>query len=149
MDLTHTLELIVQVSEQLDPDKLRALPMDRKVKLYRMMREMKQDAERELKASLAGINKGMGMIEAFCLEQMEKDGTDSYKTPEGTAYRKTLRRVKLVDYGEFLSWAEKNDQLGMIQRRLVNNEVLQYFDNYGELPDGTKLDEIVSVNFQK
>ena len=75
-------------------------------------------------------------MEKWLLAKSEKDGVDSFKTPDGTAYKKKKDSVTVADRTAFFQFAIDNDLMDLIASNANKTNVVQYLADNEELPPG-------------
>lgn len=103
-----------------------------------------QEFEKSLKQKLEDI-------QFEILNISDELGVDSLKTEFGTAYRSVKSSYRIVNWEEYLDWAEKNGALHTLQKRVTKSavdEIVQE-DLEGDLPPGLDLYSEVTINIRK
>ena len=119
------------------------------VELYIRLRDRKAEMKAEYEAKVAEVTKKMDTIEAKLLEVFQKTGTDSVKTPAGTAYTSVRSSVSTADKQAFLDYVRENNEWGLLDVRPLKAGVEQFRSINDDLPPGINLREERTVNIRR
>lgn len=120
------------------------------VKLYIELRDRKAEMKAEFDAQVATIQEKMDKLEAKLLEVFQKTGTDSVKTPFGTAYTTVRTSVTAADREAFMSYIKANEEWELLEVRPSKSGVEQFrAANDNELPPGINVREERVVNIRR
>lgn len=120
------------------------------VKLYIELRDKKAEMKAEYEASVASITEKMDKLELKLLEVFQKNGTDSVKTPFGTAYSSLRTSVSTADRDAFLAFVRSNEEWSLLEVRPSKSAVEQFrAANDNELPPGINIREERVVNVRR
>lgn len=120
------------------------------VKLYIELRDRKAEMKAEYEASVASITEKMDKLEAKLLEVFQKTGTDSVKTPFGTAYTTVRTSVSTADREAFMAFVQANQEWELLEIRPSKSGVEQFrAANDNELPPGVNVREERVVNIRR
>lgn len=120
------------------------------VELYIKLRDRKAEMKAEFDAQVAGIQEKMDKLEAKLLEVFNKTGTDSVKTPFGTAYISTRVSVTAVDREAFMNFVRANEEWSLLEVRPSKTAVEQFrAANDNEIPPGLNIREERVVNVRR
>ena len=126
------------------------MKMSDAVKLYIELRDKKAEMKAEFDASVATIQEKMDKLEAKLLEAFQKAGTDSVKTPFGTAYTTVRTSVSAADREAFLQFVKDNGEWALLDVRPLKSAVEQFrAANDNELPPGLNVREERVVNIRR
>src|SRR6202162_2206499 len=107
--------------------------VERRMKLKAHVESQKEQFDNYLKPYLEGIE----TCDNALLEKMNAEGTDSFKTDFGTAYKSTLMNVKIVSRERYLDYVLENwDVIGneMLQAGAQKDAVKQFIENSNGTP---------------
>lgn len=130
-------------------EKLRTLSPRQLIKLFRGLRDLKSDIAADAKKRTEPLNELLKRVEGFLLAQMEEQEVNSFSTADGTAAQKTNRYVRVSDWGTFLEWAKENEHFDLLKRDVAKNDLLQFMDEFEEIPPGITVTSEVTVNVNK
>lgn len=120
------------------------------VELYIKLRDRKAEMKAEFDAQVAGIQEKMDKLEAKLLEVFNKTGTDSVKTPFGTAYVSTRVSVTAADREAFMNFVRANEEWSLLEVRPSKTAVEQFrAANGNEIPPGLNIREERVVNVRR
>lgn len=119
------------------------------VDVYIKMRERKAVAKKAFDTKMKPINETMVKIENKLLDLMNQTGTDSFKTPDGTAYKTHRTSTKMSDWDAFIEYVIKHSAHELLERRASKAAVQEFKEAHQELPPGVSWNEEVSVNVRK
>ncbi len=120
------------------------------VELYIKLRDRKAEMKAEFDAQVAGIQEKMDKLEAKLLEVFNKTGTDSVKTPFGTAYTSTRVSVTAADREAFMNFVRANEEWSLLEVRPSKTAVEQFrAANDNEIPPGLNIREERVVNVRR
>ena len=120
------------------------------VELYIKLRDRKAEMKAEFDAQVAGIQEKMDKLEAKLLEVFNKTGTDSVKTPFGTAYTSTRVSATAADREAFMNFVRANEEWSLLEVRPSKTAVEQFRTaNDNEIPPGLNIREERVVNVRR
>jgi hypothetical protein len=120
------------------------------VKLYIELRDRKSEMKAEFDAKVAEVNEKMDKLEAKLLEVFQKTGTDSVKTPFGTAYSTVRTSVTTADRQAFMDYIRANGEWELLEVRPSKSGVEQFrAANDNEIPPGVSVREERVVNIRR
>ena len=116
---------------------------------YRKLRDIKDDIKKKHSEELAPINSKLNTIEIWLLETLNKLGINSAKTNNGTAYKATINRTKVVDWPATLKFIQEHDLWHMLEQRVSKSAVEEYVESEGSAPPGVEVNSEVRVNVRR
>ena len=119
------------------------------VKLYVELRDKKAEIKAEYDAKIAAVQEKMDKLEAKLLEVFQKTGTDSVKTPFGTAYTTVRRSVTTADREVFMNFVKSHGEWELLEVRPSKTGVEQFLATHNELPPGVNVREERVVNIRR
>ena len=122
--------------------------IDRIIAGYRQLRDIKKSMQERHKEELAPINAKLARLEAAMLQQMDELGVDSFKTPDGTAYRSERRTYKVEDGDAFFTYVVDHHLTHLLEKRVAKAAADEYLESQGELPPGVRVDIEQRANFR-
>jgi hypothetical protein len=120
------------------------------VELYIKLRDKKAEMKAEFDASVATVQEKMDKLEAKLLEVFQKTGTESVKTPFGTAYTTVRTSVTAADRDAFMNFVREHGEWSLLEVRPAKTAVEQFrAANDNELPPGINVREERVVNIRR
>jgi hypothetical protein len=120
------------------------------VQMYISLRDRKAEMKAEFDAQVATVQEKMDKLEAKLLEVFNKTGTDSVKTPFGTAYTTVRTSVTAADRDAFMSFVRANEEWSLLEVRPSKTAVEQFrAANDNEVPPGLNIREERVVNVRR
>lgn len=116
------------------------------IRAYRMLRQQKKELVDKQKAELAPFNTKMAKLEAWMLDELNREGADHVGTSEGTAYKTTRSSVTVDDWEAALETVREHELWHMLERRLSKTAVEQYVEAEGCDFPGTHISTEIVVN---
>jgi hypothetical protein len=106
---------------------------------YRELREKKKVIVERHKLELAPYNLGLEKLETFMGKEMLTQGSESVKTPHGTAYTTITTSVKILDRQRVLDYLnESQDNLSALDIRINTVAAEDYIEeNEAPIPGTT------------
>lgn len=118
------------------------------VAMYITLRDKKAQMKAQFDADVAEVQERMDKLEAKLLEVFNNTGTDSVKTPLGTAYVSTRTSASVADKDAFLDFVRNSKEWSLLDVRASKVAVEQYRSaNDDELPPGinVRTERVVNV----
>ena len=104
---------------------------------YVKLRNLKKKIKARHSEELAPINDNMAKLEAFMLDELNKQNLSNVKTSAGVVvYKSTRTSVKAADWEAFLSWIKENEAWEFLVRRPAESMVKEYLEEHEALPPG-------------
>jgi phosphopantetheine adenylyltransferase len=125
------------------------MQIDEIIGRYIEARDKKKQIMDEAKERAAKIDAVLNKIEAVLLAQFEKLGTDSMKTPHGTAYKTVKSSYAVADWDATLDFIRSNGLWHILERRVAKAGVDAYKDETGELLPGLNARTEVAINIRR
>lgn len=119
------------------------------VEKYVLLRERKQAIVNKAKEDAAKFDNVLLKIEGILLAVFTELGTDSVKTPAGTAYKSTRTSAQVADWDAVFSFIKDNEMWQMLERRVAKSAVEEYKAETGELPPGVNWREELTINVRR
>lgn len=126
-----------------------AMKFDEIIEKYVEVRDRKSELTADYKAKVAKFDAVLDKIEVMILQQFEQLGTDSVKTPHGTAYKSTKSSYQVADWDSALEFIKENGFWHMLERRVAKAGIDAYKDETGELPPGLNARIETTVNIRR
>jgi len=120
------------------------------VSLYIKLRDKKAEIKAQMDEAIKPIQEKMDKLEAKLLEVFQKTGTDSVKTPFGTAYSTVRTSVTTADRQAFMDYIRANGEWELLEVRPSKSGVEQFrAANDNEIPPGVSVREERVVNIRR
>lgn len=117
--------------------------------VYRSMRERKEALAEKHKAELKPFNEQMTLLENELVRRMHEDGTNSFNTDNGTAYKRTLSSVRVANGGAFFDWLRETDNWQLADVRAAKKEVEAWLEKEQSLPPGLDINRVIKCGVNK
>lgn len=122
---------------------------ERVIEAYTILRDKRSELKRAYEADDAVLTGKMDRLEAWLLKTMQDVGTDQLKGNGAIAYISTKDRAKSDDWGTFWEWLAENKRLDMLEKRVATKTIMEYFEEFQELPPGISITRERTVNVRK
>lgn len=122
---------------------------DQVISAYTALRDKRSALKRAFEADDEQLVQKMDKLEAWLLKTMQTIGTDQLKGGGGIAYITTKDRAQSDDWGTFWNWLAENKRLDMLEKRVSTKTVMQYYEEFQELPPGISVSRERTVNVRK
>jgi hypothetical protein len=120
------------------------------IEQYIKLRDEKKRREAKHKEEMeAQFDRRMDEIEQKVKARLDAGNMTSFKTPEGTAFKKTVTRYSVGDGDEFFTWVENNNRSDMLIKNIRQEPVRDYYEQFNALPPGIAVYSEVVVQFRK
>lgn len=121
--------------------------------LVRKYLELRAHVEARTKAvddELAPYKAGMETIEGAVHKYLDDNGLDNLKTPDGTAFKKSGTRVRVVDRQILNDWVKANPtRIEFFTNAVAKELVLDYIKEHETPPPGIDFVRFLEVQFRK
>lgn len=119
------------------------------IRIYMKLREQKTAIEAEVKEKVSTIKEKMEKIEAFLLDQMDKQGLSSFKSEYGTAYLTTVDFASVSDWNALTEFVHKNNAYDLFEKRVCKSAVRDYIKTTKNVPPGVNYGTKLNVSIRK
>lgn len=120
------------------------------IKQYLHLRTLKTQMAERHAAELKPLTDAMDVIEGVMSARLLERGAQNTKTEEGTAYRSSVTRYKVVDQEALRNAVlEDDDKWALVSLTTVKEGMDEFVKKHGALPPGTDATTIESTNFRK
>ena len=85
----------------------------------------------------------------FRKEKADKDGVDSFKTANGTAFLTTTDFARVEDWDATLEFIKGNDAYDLLEKRVSKTAVRGYIEANKSVPSGVNYGTRIDVNIRK
>jgi len=117
---------------------------------YIQLRDRKKAAEEAYKQWVeANINRRLDRIEAELMAFLNDSGTDSIKTANGTAFKRTETSVTVADQKEFSRYVISSEAWGLIDFRASKTGVKEFLEEHQSLPPGINFIPATVISVRK
>jgi hypothetical protein len=123
---------------------------DKLISVYIKMRDKRDEITKEMEAKVRDIEEQMQIINARLLEICKETGADSFRTPDGTAYRTIKHRYWTNDWESFHKFMQDNGSMELLERRIHQSNMKQFLDENPELhPAGLQVDREYAITIRR
>ncbi|MES2704831.1 MAG: hypothetical protein V4649_19505 [Bacteroidota bacterium] len=116
-----------------------AIDANKVTQAYVALRDKRSEIKQAYEAEDAVIRDKMDRLEAWLMTTLRAIGADSLKTEHGTAFISTRDRASCADWGTLWAWMAENGRLDMLEKRVSTKPIVEYLEQYGELPPGVSI----------
>lgn len=111
--------------------------IDQVIAKYIELRDLKAQMKVEYEAKVAPVQAAMEKAESYILAEMDRTGTEAFKTSAGTAYTSTRTSASLADWDMFKEFlAAQDDPFFYMDRRVNKSAIEAYTQDHHDLPPG-------------
>ena len=125
------------------------MKVDDVIGAYRTLREKKEEIVARHKEELAPINDQMLKCLAWIQQQLQSQGLTNFKGQSGIAFLQTDTSVTVQDREAFFSWVKDNDLFQMLDARASKSVVMDYINQFKEIPPGLGVNSEQTVHIRK
>lgn len=123
---------------------------DKLVSTYIKMRDKRDDIKKEMEAKVRDIEEQMEIVSTRLLEICKETGADSFRTPDGTAYRTVKHRYWTNDWESFHKFMQDNAAMELLERRIHQSNMKQFLDENPEMhPAGLQVDREYAITVRR
>lgn len=123
---------------------------DKLVSIYIKMRDKRDDIKKEMEAKVRDIEEQMETVSNKLLEICKETGADSFRTPDGTAYRTIKHRYWTNDWESFHTFMQDNSAMELLERRIHQSNMKQFLDENPDLhPAGLQVDREYAITVRR
>lgn len=119
------------------------------VKSYVALRDRLREIDEAHKVAreplVTTMNEVAGVLQTF----LDKSGSKSVKTDQGTFYATTKYTASLADPAAFMDYVITNQRFDLLDRRANSTTVKQFVEEHGTLPPGANLNSIRTVGVRR
>lgn len=122
---------------------------DKLIAYYRELMAKRAQLDAAYKEQRAKLDDAMSQIKAKLLDHMNKEGVESIRTKEGTAYLTVKTSARVADKTAFLDYVIEQQAWHLLDVRAAKTAVKDMLEDTGELPPGVDWTEFRDVNIRK
>lgn len=120
------------------------------IRRYVLLRDHKSELKKAFEESVASIDAGLDKIENFLLKQLSEQGSESIKTPFGTAYISVKTNVSIKDAEVFKAFARAQpDPFAFFDNKANKTAVEEYSKEHNDVPPGIGVTKFQTVNIRR
>lgn len=116
---------------------------------YRLLRDKKDEIEQAYKAKVAPFTEAMQQIEAYLLDHLNRTGSESVRTGEGTFYKSTITSFKVDNPGLLREYIAQHGLTDLYTNAVSKEAVQALLDKGHPLPPGISVSSFTRVNIKK
>jgi len=119
------------------------------IEAYITVRDKKAALKKQQAQELEKYDTALKGLEAEILKYFGRVGIDSAKTPSGTAYKSTSKRVSMSDWDAFIAYVKETDSWELLTHAASKSAVEQYKATNDSVPPGVNWSEEVTINVRR
>jgi hypothetical protein len=112
---------------------------DKVTEAYVALRDRRSELKRAFEAEDAILKEKQNKLEVWLMTRLRELGAESLKTANGTAYITTRDRASCADWGTLWAWMAEHGRVDMLEKRVSTGPVVEYLNEFGELPPGISI----------
>lgn len=126
-----------------------AVPLDVATGKYRALRDKVKEISDRQAAELKPYREAMEQLAAVMLDQLNRAGSNSVRTDNGTVFKTTRTTYSIDDPAAFRSWVEQQGVPEFYENRVAKEPLENWIAEGKPLPPGLKVSSLVQVNVRK
>ena len=119
------------------------------IKRHQEIKRTKELMETEYKESVAPYTEALDAIELSIMEYLNANGLQNFKSPDGTAYKKSHVQCKMVDRQALVAYVRASDNFDIFTNSLTKDAVQAYVEANKAAPPGVEVTTVQVVNIRK
>lgn len=124
--------------------------VDKLVSVFIKMRDKRDAMKKEMESKIREIEEQMDVVNKQLLEICKETGADSFRTPEGTAYRTIKHRYWTNDWESFHKFMQEHAAMELLERRIHQSNMRQFLDENPDLhPAGLQADREYAITIRR
>ena len=127
--------------------------VDRAIEDYIVIRTARDKLKKEWEAKDEALKSKLGKIEIYLLQKSSEEGTDTFRTQSGTAYKVVNLKANCVDYPVLFNWIVQNNLPDLLTKRISTAALKEFMDQFEEgqkvIPPGINVVYEVGMNVQR
>jgi len=123
--------------------------VDEVVKGFIKLRDRKTQLKKEQADELRPITEKMTLLENWLQRELMKQGVDSMKTKEGTAFTSTVSAATVKDRDAFFDFVREKEMWDLLENRCSKQVVRDYLEETGEVVPGVNYQETKVVRIRR
>lgn len=123
--------------------------VDTRIAQYVMVRDKIKEIEDKQEEELKPYKELQTQLQAWLQTHLEKNGSESIKTKQGTVYLSVRYSASLADPDAFMKFVVDNGLYELLDRRANATAVRDYVQENGGLPPGVNLNGIKNVGVRR
>lgn len=108
-----------------------------------------RDKQAEYKAKIAKLEEAKEKVEAFMLQFLQDNNTESVKTATGTVYKSVFTSATVADWPTALEFIKANECWDMLERRVSKTAVTAYIEEHADTPPGVNVFRKLNINIRR
>lgn len=106
------------------------------VKYFVLQRDRLRAWTKKMEEEEAKRKQVLTEIEMWLLEQSNKLGVDSFKTPSGTAYKQIKEHYRIGNWDDFVSYVKRTNNFQLFEKRVAKLAAKEIHNTTKEIPAG-------------
>lgn len=117
---------------------------------YINCRDTLNEKRKEFKTYEQKLKSQMAVMERELLVRCQKEGVESFKTKQGTAYKKKKDWIKIADWPTAIGTIIDKDLTHMLNKSVNKTACKEYMqENNGELPPGLEYGSMLEIGIRR
>lgn len=125
------------------------MTIDTMIENYVKLRDKKKAVEDKHKAELAPFKETMDQLEGWLLEAMNTTGTESVRTPHGTAFKSMRTSAVVRDWQATLGFIRSHEAWHLLEARVSKTAAFAVIKETKEPIPGVETSQEVGVNVRR
>ncbi len=126
------------------------MDIDELVRRYIVVRDAKDQMADRHKKEIAKLADGLKKLESMLLTALNESGAESTRTKNGTAYKKVVTSVRVVDRTAYLEFVAATGDFDFLESKANKTAVEAYMEAHeGDLPPGVTINRIATVGVRR
>lgn len=123
-----------------------SLNLKKAILSYRQIRDAKKEAKKEFEEDWKPRTDMMDKLKGFFLDHLNKEGSNSIKTDDGTVHKITKTSYVVEDLEGLWAYLTMTNEHALIKITMNKENVEQFKeDNNGELPPGVVVKQFIDI----
>lgn len=119
------------------------------VQRYIALRDKKAELAAAYKKKVEQIDQVLSKVDSAILQEFNRMGVESVRTPAGTAYKTTRTSAPITDWDAILTHIRENEAWYMLEKRVSKAAIESYKDEFNDLPPGVSWREDITINVRR
>lgn len=125
------------------------IKIDEVITKYIALRDQKDAIAADAKEKTKAVEAGMGVIEAWLLNELNLQGLTTFSCDVGTAFVKTTDFANVADWNLTLEFIKANEMYQMLKKDVNKTAVKEFIDAHGVPPPGVNWGSKLEVQVRR
>lgn len=110
-----------------------------------------RDKQAEYKAKIAQLEAAKEKVEAFMLQFLQENNTESVKTETGTVYKSVFTSATVADKAAYFDWVFEapDERRDFLESRVSKTAVTAYMEEHEDTPPGVNVFRKININIRR